>query len=197
MEHDDTLTTPLIQDENDPATAVNTPGGGLAVDTSNISESLHGNPAASPASPSYYDASSYWPTDLSNKRRRASYMDDLILQRQQAMEHLLSELDLAEEEEKGNAQSPTTARKRAQENVSEFVIKLQHFLANMPTSERAAFRQNVPSVEIRLVDLSYRVPTSNEEWGKNKIRTLYNTSPLYAMKKLYQNITTRGRVSAG
>ena len=36
-------------------------------------------------------------------------------------------------------------------------------------------------------DVNYRVPTYNEP-GKNKIRTLYNTSPLYVLKRLYDRI---------
>ena len=213
MDEDNKLSTPLLADEHEeepssvaPETAT---ADGLTVDT-------EGDPSSSSPS-NFYDAQSHvWPSNLANQPRRNSYMDDLILQRQQAMKNLFSELSLGIDdtavsstlfataheslvEEGGGSLTAisTTARKSSQENDSEFVVKLQHFLAKLPVAGAAALRNNIPSMEIRLVDLSYKVPTSNEEWGKNKIRTLYNTSPLYAIKKLYQGIRSKIVIGEG
>lgn len=213
MDEDNKLSTPLLADEHEeepssvaPETAT---ADGLTVDT-------EGDPSSSSPS-NFYDAQSHvWPSNLANQPRRNSYMDDLILQRQQAMKNLFSELSLGIDdtavsstlfataheslvEEGGGSPTAisTTARKSSQENDSEFVVKLQHFLAKLPAGAAATLRNNIPSMEIRLVDLSYKVPTSNEEWGKNKIRTLYNTSPLYAIKKLYQGIRSKIVIGEG
>ena len=43
------------------------------------------------------------------------------------------------------------------------------------------------------MDVSYKVPSYNEEWGKNKIRTLYNTSPLYVVKKCLERLKKLGK----
>ena len=214
MDEDNKLSTPLLADEHEEEPSAVAPeiatADGLTVDT-------EGDPSSSSPS-NFYDAQSHvWPSNLANQPRRNSYMDDLILQRQQAMKNLFSELSLgiddtavsstlfatarheSLDEEGGGSPTAisTTARKSLQENDSEFVVKLQHFLAKLPVAGAAALRNNIPSMEIRLVDLSYKVPTSNEEWGKNKIRTLYNTSPLYAIKKLYQGIRSKIVIGEG
>ena len=182
--------------------------------TSTTSSQQRGN-----SSPSFFAASSHWPATLAN-HRRTSYMDNLILQRQLAMKDLFSELSLntstatgavaGDEEDDiiGDtvlSASTTAHRKQTQENDSEFVVQLQEFLSNLPTSTNIAAQDDtndpnnnfnnllkMPSMEIRLCDVSYKVPSyGNKEWGKNKIRTLYNTSPLYVVKKCLERVTNK------
>jgi len=204
MEEDDNkLTTPLLHDDDEEVTSGiaeeennNNNDGILNIDTS--SGSVDAPSSSSPTksvSPRFYDSQSQWPTSLTNKRR-ASYLDKLILNRQVATKNLLSELSLQDTNldntiaEEGIIDDDDK-KKRSQENDSEFVNKLQDFIKNNVAGGAATLRDHIPSMEIRLVDLTYKVPSSNEKWGKNKIPTLYNMSPIYMMKKLIQRVTNK------
>jgi len=203
MEEDDNkLTTPLLHDDDEEVTSGtaeeennNNINDGLNIDTSSggVDAPSSSSPTKS-VSPRFYDAQSQWPTSLTNKRR-ASYLDKLILNRQVATKNLLSELSLQDTNlddtiaEEGIIVDDD-GDKKSQENDSEFVNKLQDFLQNLPGGA-AILRDSIPSMEIRLVDLTYKVPSSNEKWGKNKIPTLYNMSPIYMMKKLIQRMTNK------
>lgn len=201
MEEDDNkLTTPLLHDDDEEVTSGtaeeennnNINKDGLNIDTSEAPSSS--SPTKS-ISPRFYDAQSQWPTSLTNKRR-ASYLDKLILNRQVATKNLLSELSLQDTNlddtiaEEGDIVDDDD-EKKSQENDSEFVNKLQDFLKTNVAGGAATLRDQIPSMEIRLVDLTYKVPSSNEKWGKNKIPTLYNMSPIYMMKKLVQRMTDK------
>ena len=146
MDEDNKLSTPLLADEEEEPSAVaseTATADGLTVDTE-----TEGDPSSSSPS-NFYDAQSHvWPSNLANQPRRNSYMDDLILQRQQAMKNLFGELSLGIDdtavsstlfatahdegldEEGGGSPTAisTTARKSSQENDSEFVVKLQQNL---------------------------------------------------------------------
>ena len=201
MEEDDNkLTTPLLHDDD--GEEVTSSGiadnndGLLNIDTSSgvvDAPSRSSSPTKS-VSPRFYDSQSQWPASLTNKRR-ASYLDKLILNRQVATKNLLSELSLQDTNldntiaEEGIIDDDK--KKRSQENDSEFVNKLQDFIKNNVAGGAATLRDHIPSMEIRLVDLTYKVPSSNEKWGKNKIPTLYNMSPIYMMKKLIQRMTNK------
>jgi len=205
MEEDDNkLTTPLLHDDDEEEVTSGTAEeennnninkDGLNIDTSEAPSSS--SPTKS-ISPRFYDAQSQWPTSLTNKRR-ASYLDKLILNRQVATKNLLSELSLQDTNldntiaEEGIIidDDVDDDKKRSQENDSEFVNKLQDFIKNNVAGGAATLRDHIPSMEIRLVDLTYKVPSSNEKWGKNKIPTLYNMSPIYMMKKLIQRVTNK------
>jgi len=202
MEEDDNkLTTPLLHDDEEEVTSGtaeennNINNDGLNIDTSSSGGVDAPSSPTKSVSPRFYDAQSQWPTSLTNKRR-ASYLDKLILNRQVATKNLLSELSLQDTNldntiaEEGIIDVDDD-KKRSQENDSEFVNKLQDFIKNNVAGGASTLRDHIPSMEIRLVDLTYKVPSSNEKWGKNKIPTLYNMSPIYMMKKLIQRMTNK------
>jgi hypothetical protein len=206
MEVDDNkLTTPLLHDDDEEVTSgtaeeENNNNDGLIDTSSGVNATSRSSSPTKSVSPRFYDAQSQWPTSLTNKRR-ASYLDKLILNRQVATKNLLSELSLQDTNldntiaEEGiiddDDDDVDDDKKRSQENDSEFVNKLQDFIKNNVAGGAATLRDSIPSMEIRLVDLTYKVPSSNEKWGKNKIPTLYNMSPIYMMKKLIQRMTNK------
>jgi len=126
---------------------------------------------------SFIDRKAKWPRSLSEVHRQ-DHMNKLVAQRRQSMLHLFPEDESSaaiEEEEEGQV----VERKETMEDHSDFVKHLKGFLAKQGGLQSMP----LPSMEVRLQNVSYRVPSLDDGSGKNKIPTIYNTSPLYSIQR--------------
>ena len=124
-----------------------------------------------------------WPRSLSMIVRE-DHMNKLIQQRRTSMASLFPSTDTADEttdkESSDDVESTfKLQRKESMEMHSEFVRHLKDFLGRLGYITSV----NLPSMEIRLQNVSYRVPSLDDGSGKNKIPTIYNTSPLYSIQR--------------
>ena len=126
---------------------------------------------------SFIDRKAKWPRSLSEVHRQ-DHMNKLVAQRRQSMLQLFPEDESSaaiEEEEEGQV----VERKETMEDHSDFVKHLKGFLAKQGGLQSMP----LPSMEVRLQNVSYRVPSLDDGSGKNKIPTIYNTSPLYSIQR--------------
>eukprot|EP00804_Cyclotella_cryptica_P005988 CCRYP_000244-RD/>CCRYP_000244-RD protein AED:0.08 eAED:0.08 QI:148/1/1/1/0.86/0.87/16/1290/1209 len=137
------------------------------------------NPARSSSSSSLLDAD----RPAVPRRQSEAHMNALVRARRVSMKHLFHDEPVDEEEPpEDHARQESLKRKMMLEQHSGFIRKVQaHFEQSGHVGD--SLRQRC-SMEIRLVDVTYRVPTSNEE--EKKIQTIYNSSPLYKIQKLFQ-----------
>jgi ABC-type multidrug transport system fused ATPase/permease subunit len=133
---------------------------------------------------SMYNKESKW----SAKRSRHLYMNDLLLQRQQAINNIFLGEDQDEEEGVGGGVGDS-ARKISNKMHAAFVHNLKTFV-DKDTSV-------LPSVEIRVKNFSFDVPLSEgEAEGKIKIPTVFNYSPIYWCKKAGEKVMKGGKIES-
>lgn len=131
---------------------------------------------------SLYHEESKW----SDNRQRHLYLNDLLLQRQQAIKNIFPEEDRDEEE--GGFQD--SAQKISNKMHAAFVHNLQSFVEDEDTSV-------LPSVAIRVKNFSFDVPLSQTEAdGKIKIPTVFNNSPIYWCMKAAEKVMRRKKIES-
>lgn len=134
---------------------------------------------------SFVDRRSQWPRSLS-VRARDDHMTQLIQQRRESMRVLFPpEGEAAGKIDVEGGAGGLVLSKSTMEAHSEFVGRLKEFLHKLGDDVDAGLQN--PAMEIRLQNVSYKVPALNEQ--EKKIQTIYNTSPVYKMKKFVQWLT--------
>ena len=132
---------------------------------------------------SFYNKHSQW---AASDKGRSVYMNDLLLQRQQAINNLFPGEDQDEEEGGAHDSSP----KLSMEMHSDFVRHLQDAIDRKDTVK-------MPSVEIRVKNFSFDVPLSEgEAEGKSKIPTVFNHSPIYWCKKAGEKVMRTKKIES-
>ena len=162
-----------------------TPSSSPAASTSHNRGTLSNSLPSNARKSSFVNRDAKWPRSLSMIVRE-DHMNKLIQQRRASMANLFPSTDTAdkdkeeEEERDGDIEgSLKLQRKESMEMHSEFVRHLKDFLDRLGYITSV----NLPSMEIRLQNVSYRVPSLDDGSGKNKIATIYNTSPLYSIQR--------------
>lgn len=138
-----------------------------------------------PRKNSFVDRTAQWPRSLS-ERQRDFHMKSLIRDRMQSMVRLVPMPNNAtDDSDVAITTSMTTSTaledRESMEMHSAFVRHLKKFLEEIPQHDNNLNYR--PEMEVRLKNVSYKVPSLNDGPSNNKIRTIYNTSPLYKFQR--------------
>jgi energy-coupling factor transporter ATP-binding protein EcfA2 len=130
---------------------------------------------------------------------RQHHMEQLVRHRRKSMMKLFPTVDDevraeegADDEGGGGCGGGEGDDKESIELHSTFVRKLNTFLGSLGDSVVGADLA-LPSMEVRLRGVSYRVPRADDGSGKNRIHTIFNSSPLYTMSKFVGGLVACGR----
>ena len=138
-----------------------------------------------PRKASFVDRRAKWPRSLSEVHR-ADHLSRLVREHRQSMINLNITDDIKEE---GDVEGGDE-RRVSEEMHSDFIQHLKQHLGERLGGASAADALEIPSMEIRLETVSYKVPTLDDGSGKNRIPTIYNTSPLYSVQRFVRWLRT-------